>query len=71
LQDRFYRRLRPGVVERRSQIQQQHCYGEDDRTDNKGGAAMMKGRYEQNRRADNRTYESDPVADTVRQFLAR
>ena len=31
---------------------------------------MMKGRQEQNRRANDRTYESDPMADTVRQFLA-
>ena len=31
---------------------------------------MMKGRQEQNRRSDNRADESDPVADTVRQFLA-
>ena len=30
----------------------------------------MKSRQEQNRRADNRTYESDPMADTVRQLLA-
>ena len=60
LQDRFYPRLRPGVVERRSQIQQQHRYGENDRTDKKGGTAMMKSRQKQNRRADNRTHESDP-----------
>ena len=70
LQGRFYPRLRPGVVERRSQIQQQHCYSENDRTDKERGTAMMKGRQEQNRRADDRTYESDPMADTVRQFLA-
>ena len=31
---------------------------------------MMKSRQEQNRRADNRAYESDPMADAVRQFLA-
>ena len=49
---------------------QQHRYGKNDRTDKKRDAAMAERCQKQDRRADHRTHESDPVADTIRQFLA-
>ena len=66
LEKGFYTRLRPGVIERRPQVHEQHRRGKNDRTDEKRDAAMVERCQKQNRRADHRTREPHPVADTIR-----
>ena len=61
---------RPAVIERRHQVNEQHRRGEDDRTNEKRDAAMVQCCQKQNRGADYRTHEPDPMADTIRHFLA-
>src|SRR5439155_15412473 len=53
-QNGFRARLRPRVVERRSEIQQQHCRSKNDRADKESGTAALKRGQEQDRRRGQR-----------------
>src|SRR5713101_8260589 len=63
-------RVRPAVIERRCQIHEQHGRGKDDPTNEKRDVAMVERRLKQNRSADHRTHQPDPMADTIRYLLA-
>ncbi len=60
---------RPAVIERRYQVHEQHHRGKDDRTNEKRDVAMVQCCQKQNRCADHRAHEPDPMADTIRYFL--
>jgi hypothetical protein len=70
LEDGFHTRLGPGVIDGRPEVHEQHRYGKNARTDEKREAAVVERRQKQNRRANRCRDESEPMADTVRQFLA-
>ena len=70
LEDGLYPRLRPAVIEGRCQVHEQHRRGKDDRTNEKKYVAMVQCCQKQNRCADHRTHEPDPMADTIRYLLA-
>src|SRR5207244_13220832 len=70
LEKGFHARLRPGVIERRPEVHEQHRHSKNDRPDKKKGAGMAEGCQKQNRHADHRPHDSYREADTIRQFLA-
>ena len=57
------------MIKGRGQVNQQHRRGKDNRTTEKGDVAMVKRRQEEYRCADDRPYEADPMANTIRHFL--
>jgi len=69
LEKGFHARLRPGVIERRPEVHEQHRHSKNDRPDKKKGAGMAERCQKQNRRADHRSHDSYRVTDTIRQFL--
>lgn len=69
-QNGFCARLRPCVIKRRSEIEQQHCRCKNDCADKKSGAAALKRGQEQDRRPDQRGDEAHAVTDAIRQFFA-
>ena len=70
LEKRLRISLGPAVLEGRCQIHQQHRHGKNDRTDEKRDVTLMKRCQKENRRTDDRTHKPDPMADTIRYFLA-
>ena len=60
----------PAVIEGRCQVHEQHRRGKDDRTNEKRDVTMVKRRQKEDRGADYRPHEPDPMADTIRHFFA-
>ena len=62
-------RIWPTVIKRRCQVHEQHRRGKDDRTNEKRNVAVVERCQKQNRSADHRTHQPNPMADTIRHFL--
>ena len=70
LEKRFRISLGPGVIDRRRQVHQQHGRGKNDRADEKRDVTMVERCQKENRRPDDRSHQTDPMADPIRHFLA-